>query len=142
MTNYAYIDGDLVDITDDYASFDSNRRDLTAAKRIRKLQMRSRRDEAMSRAVPYLGNDYEVSKETVDYIMMARVYVEGGGSLSGTFKVADSSGVGHTADAAFVFGLVDVIIQDWKIKMDNYITKVAAIEAAATVDAVRAVTWE
>lgn len=114
---------------------------LNQAKTTKRLEIKAKRNEALSRYVNYSGNDHEMSSATFSYLIGASAFVSGGGTLSGTFKVPLTDGTGVVADATYVQGLLSNTMSQQKNHMDTYITKMASIDAATDIATVEAITW-
>lgn len=115
--------------------------ELNQARQARKVVMRQYRDSAMQRTVDYSGNTHEMGLTMFKHLLAAMAYVNGGNALPGGFEMALSTGATVAADAAYVEGLLGNVVQHYSTQIDTYTTKCAAIDAAADVAAVNAITW-
>lgn len=114
---------------------------LNQAKNKKKIEMRSARNEALSRYVPYSGNDHEMTAPALAYLAAAVAHVAGGGSLPVSFAIATVSGGSVIADAAYVKGLLSNTLTQQKNHVDTYAARCASIDAAADVATVEAIVW-
>ena len=142
MTTTHIIDGVSTDLDAGEATdFDNNRVNLDALKRLKKLEMRNERDKRLFRSTPYLGNDYEVTKGSVLYMLLTMAYINSGNSLPGTFKFALTDGSGLVTSDATAEAVISNTLSLWKDLMDIYVTKCADVDSAVDVAAVLAITW-